>query len=247
MNMSKTKWLILISPNRALHLVLTGAFFIGLFTSCSDSGLPAYKSDQTDSSRAGYRRSTLTSGTDVYVSDYEDAALQLINPEPSPVIGRTAFGNGKICAIPGQPTTAYIAGDVGSEMPAYAVFRNANQPPFDWRTATFREMSFTGLDAGRTYKQTTNTALLAEVIRTLREGTPVKLPAFPFAAVTNLSTLRMSTDQLPGIVFCPQVCVDANGTFYIAESLMMDLKPTPQLHAKWIAVGSTLAEWLKAQ
>lgn len=238
---------IILFAGRVASAVGALAFLgVGFFAGCNSGNLPVFKSDQVESSHAGYRRTTLICGSEVYVNDYEEAALQLIFPDPSQVIGRSAFGSAKICAIPGQPTTAYIACDVGSEMPAYAVFRNTNHPPFEWRTATFREMNFTALDASRTFKQTTNSALLAEVVRTLREGTPVELPGFPFAGVTNLSTIKMFSDQLPGIVFCPSVFVDASGQIYLAEGLMMDLTPgKAQFFAKWIPVSGMFTEWMK--
>ena len=70
--------------------------------------------------------------------------MQLQNYDPTNAIGRTAFGGGKICSIPGQPPTAYIAVDDGSEMPAYEVFRNSQWPGFDWRHAKFQSLEFTG-------------------------------------------------------------------------------------------------------
>ena len=60
--------------------------------------------------------------------------------------------------VPGQPVTAYIAGDVGSEMPAYIPFRNPHQSPFDWRTATYSEMTFNGPNSSGSHPVTTNAA-----------------------------------------------------------------------------------------
>ena len=124
-----------------LAVALVLSFFAGHET--AGVGLPGSRTAQTASSHPGYLRTTLTSGSGMYVNDYEEYGLQLMSPEPTPVIGRRDFGNGKVCAIPGQPTIAYVAADVGSEMPAYKVFRNGNQPPFDWRSAKFREMQIT--------------------------------------------------------------------------------------------------------
>jgi len=176
--MTKKHWFILAAvvvviglTCLALVLALALGFFAGHQEATADgSGLPAYTSEQSASSHAGYRHSTLTCGNDVFVNDYEEAALQMMTSDPKPVIGRMAFGDGKICAIPGQPVTAYVAGDCGSEMPAYVPYRNIQQPPFDWRTATFREMTAYRPDRRNPYLTTTNAALLAEVVRNLRDG-----------------------------------------------------------------------------
>jgi hypothetical protein len=253
--MTKKHWFILASAllalgviGVALVLVLALGFFAGHQEATADgSGLPVYTSEQSASSHAGYRHSTLTCGNDVFVNDYEEAALQMMTSDPKPVIGRMAFGDGKICAIPGQPVTAYVAGDCGSEMPAYVPYRNIKQPPFDWRTATFREMTAYRPDQRNPYLTTTNAALLAEVVRNLRDGTSVELSDFPFAGVTNLDTIKMTSDQLPGLLFCPSVYYYGNGTIYLAESLMMDATATPpQLHARWIPASPMLTQWLKA-
>ena len=101
-------------------------------------------------------------------------------------------------------------------------------------------------DPHHPYLTTTNAALLAEVVRNLRDGTPVELSGFPFAGVTNLTTIKMTSEQLPGLLFCPSVYYYGNGTIYLAESLMMDATATPQkLHARWIPASPTLTQWLK--
>jgi len=253
--MSKQKWIILAAlgvglglTGLALVLVLGLAFFAGNEAATTvGSGLSVYTTAQTASSHAGYRRSTLTCGDDVFVNDYEEAALQLANPEPSTVIGRIgAISNARVCAIAGQPVTAWIAGDCGSEMPAYVPFRQSKQAPFDWRTATFREMKAYGPNKSSPYLTSTDEVLLAEVVRVLRDGTPVELPSFSFAAVPSIPCLKMTSDELPGLLFCPLVCTDANGQIYLAESLMLDTTATPlQLHARWIPASPKLTQWLK--
>jgi len=253
--MTKKQWFILAAAllalgviGVALVLALALGFFAGHQEATADgSGLPVYTSEQSASSHAGYRHSTLTCGNDVFVNDYEESALQIMTSDPKPVTGRMAFGDGKICAIPGQPVTAYVAGDCGSEMPAYVPYRNIKQPPFDWRTATFREMTAYRPDRRNPYLTTTNAALLAEVVRNLRDGASVELSDFPFAGVTNLDTIKMTSDQLPGLMFCPSVYYYGNGTIYLAESLMMDPTATPpQLHAHWIPASPMLTQWLKS-
>jgi hypothetical protein len=254
--MSKKKWFILAAVGiglglmgMALLLVLVFGFFAFLAgheeTTGAASLLPIYTMDQSVSSHAGYRRNTMASGSDVFVNDYEEACLQLANPEPSTVVGHLgSMGVIKICSIPGQPVTAYLACDDGSEMPAYIPYRNLNQKPFDWRTATFREMSAYRTNGG---SRTTDEALMAEVVRTLRDGTPVELPSFSFARAATLASIKMTSDQLPGLLFCPLVFTDASGQIYLAESLMYDDAFNPkQLHARWVPAGPMLAQWLRA-
>jgi len=254
--MSKKNWIILAVVGIGLGLVgmvLLGSLVIGFLaghaeTTGANSLLPIYTMNQTPSSHAGYRRDTVTSGGDVYVNDYEEAALQLANPEPTNVIGHLgSMGIIKVCSIPGQPVSAYIAGDCGSEMSAYMPFRNLNEKPFDWRTATFREMNAYRPKHSGNPLTTTDPALLAEVIRLLREGTPVELPGFPFTGIPDLDYIKMTSDQLPGLLFCPPVFTDANGQIFLAESLMYDDATNPkQLHARWIPASPMLAQWLKS-
>jgi hypothetical protein len=251
--MTRKKWLIFI----AIGLVLAGiglaivaalaiGFFLGHETAASVS-LPVYTLEQTPSAHDGYRRTTLTCGHDVFVNDYEEAALRLTTSEPKPAIGRYGIGTGNIFAIPDQPTTAYIAGDVGSEMPAYEPYRNVKQPPFDWRNATFREMNFLPPGGRSNWRQSTNAALIAEVVRVLRDGTPVELPAIPFTGTnTDLTTINLICDQLPGLLFCPPVYIDGNGNLYLAENQTIDWTPKPaEVHARWISASPMLTEWLK--
>jgi hypothetical protein len=251
--MSKKHWFILFA---AIGLMGFGAlliFVVGFFlghqeAAGSDPGLPLYtQGPQSASSHPGYLHDSLTGGGQVYVNDYEEACLRLAFTEPPTVIGLMGSINpAKVGAIPGQPVTAYIAADCGSEMPAYVPYRNIRQPPFDWRTAVFRRMS-----ASRSYKfgplvTTTNAALMAEVVRVLRAGAPVELNPFPFSGATNLTTLDLTTDELPGMLFCPALCYYGDGTIYLAESLMPDFTVTPpQVRARWIPAGPLLTAWLK--
>ncbi|MFO1487753.1 MAG: hypothetical protein U1F65_04675 [Verrucomicrobiota bacterium] len=245
--MPKKSTVILLASGAVMAAIAAAVLVLGLgvgfLAGRFSTGIAVYQSSQTESAHPGYRRSTLIHEDEIYLSDYEEAALQPAMPDPSQVIGRTAFGGARICGIPGQPATAYIAGDVGSEMPAFAVFRHTNQPPFDWRTATFREMTFGGMNPQAAPRQTTNAALLAEVVRSLSEGSPTELPGVPFAGVTNFANLRLASEQLPGIVFCP-VVRQAGGRFYLAESLMMDLA-AKEFQARWIRVDAPVAEWMK--
>jgi hypothetical protein len=253
--MSKKKWFILASilAVGGIGVLLVCALALGFFAghevaTGSDPGLPVYTmGQQSPSSHPGYLHDSVTGGGEVYVHDYEEYCLQLTFTEPQTVIGLMgSISPAKVGAVPGQPVTAYIAVDCGSEMPAYEPYRNIKQPPFDWRTATFREMT-----ARQQYKfgpvvTTTNAALMAEVVRVLRDGTPVELNPFPFSGATNLMTLNLTSDQLPGMLFCPALCYYGNGTIYLAESLMPDFSVTPpQVRARWIPASSMLTEWLK--
>ena len=254
--MTKKHWLILAAVAAALGVLgaaVVLALVLGFFAGHEEAagpgpGLPVYTSAQSASTHTGYRHSALACGSDVYVNDYEEACLQLAYPEPQQFIGRIGtVGNARIGVIPAQATTAYVAGDVGSEMPAYIPYRHIKQPPFDWRTAAFREMTVCWPGRQNPYLTTTKAALLAEVVQVLRDGSPVELPGFPFVGITNLATIKMTCDQLPGLQFCPAVYIDRNGTIYLAESLMMDTASTPpQLHARWIPASPLLAEWLTA-
>ena len=209
--------------------------------------LPVYTTAQTPSAHAGYRHTALTCGSKIYVSDYEESGLQLVNSDFTNAIGRFQVSDAKICAIPGQPPSAYVAGDCGSEMPAYVPYRNLKQPPFYWRTADFREMTYWRHNYRNPYLTTTNAALIAEVLRQLRDGAPVELPPLPFTGTTNLASLKMTCDQLPGMLFCPSVYTDPRGQIYLAESLIMDFHPSkPQLRARWIAASPMLTDWMKS-
>jgi hypothetical protein len=224
-----------------LPLFILCALFLlaGCFRSPEDIGLPVFKSDQIDSSHQGYRRTTLTSGDLVYVNDYEECSLQLMNPEPKQVIGQEEFGDGKVCAIEGQKTTAYISADVGSEMPAYEVFRNISQPPFDWRKASFQKMRFATGPAAN--KETTEAALIKDVISTLTHGKPTISASMVSTDQSNwkkFSVLFLFSDELPGLIFSVGVYMDDGGHFYLAEN---------QNATQWIEVSGVMTNWIQTR
>jgi hypothetical protein len=255
--MTRKQWFILAAAGLALGLLgvaLLLALALGFFAghdeaTATDPNLPVYTSGpQTASSHAGYFHDTVTGGGEVYVHDYEEYCVQLIETEPQTVIGLMgSISPAKVGAVPGQSNNAYIAVDCGSEMPAYEPYRNIKQPPFDWRTATFRQMTaFRQYKFGPLATTTTNAALIAEVVRVLREGTPVELNPFPFSGATNLVTINLTSDQLPGMLFCPALCYCGDGNIYLAESLMPDFSVTPpQVRARWIPASPMLTQWLK--
>ena len=255
-SMTKKHWLILAAIvmscgliGGALVLVLAVGFLGGHEEATGTvAGLPVYiQGPQLASEHPGYFHDSLTGGGEVYVNDYEEACLQLTFTEPQTVIGLMgSISPAKVGAIPGQPVTAYIAVDCGSEMPAYEPYRNLKQPPFDWRTAQFRQMTTSQQYKFGPLVTTTNAVLIAEVVRLLREGTPVELKPFPFSGATNLTSLNLTCDQLPGLLFCPALCYYGNGTVYLAESLMPDFTVTPpQVRARWIPASPMLTAWLK--
>jgi hypothetical protein len=250
---AKKRFIVLIAATvlclAAAGVLAVGIGFFALHETDAEAGLRVYKIDQVDSKHAGYRRSTMTDGGDVYVNDYEESALQLVNPEPTKVIARKGnFGSTKVCAIPGQPITAYVAADDGSEMPAYVVYRHAGQPPFEWRTAQFREMTFISPSATNSGLKSTDPALLAEVVALLRDGPPVSLPGISMAGGASMAAIRMASDQLPGLLFCPPLRTGPDGTLDVAESLKLDLTATPPLfEANWIPASPKLVQWLQAR
>jgi hypothetical protein len=251
--MTRTKWVILIVAVLALGLLAIGLLGVGLFVhyagpneTATNPFRPVYTTDQTPSAHAGYLRTTLTCGNEVYVNDYDEYALQLIDMEPTQVVGRTAFGDGKICAIPGQKPEAYLAGDVGSEMPAYEVFRNRQLPPFDWRTATFREMQYTGLGRAGVDQLTADPTLIEDVVRTLQTGTPVIPPPPGSDNPSNIAGLHLYSDQLPGMVYSPPVYLDSAGQVYLAENMAMQFtNRTTKVQARWIPAGPQLTKWVQ--
>jgi hypothetical protein len=250
--MSKKKWLILIALGMvacmATLVIALIVWFFGFGEPGVDRFLPVYTIDQVLSSHPGYRRTTATSGTNVYVSDFEEQMLQLQDYYPSHVIGRSPFGGGKICSIPGRPPTAYIAVDEGSEMPAFAVFRNSQWPPFDWRHATFRSMEYTGQFGLSAHKRTTDPALIEDVIRTLRDGASVTSP--PLAAVSgiisNMNGVLLICDQLPGLAFCPNVYKEPLGPAYLVDSFVtLNDFTNKWLQVRWIPASPLFNQWLQ--
>jgi len=254
MSISKKQWFLLATAVASFGLVgvallalgLLVGFFAGNETAQAASELPVYTPTQTASSHTGYRRTTLTVGTETYVNDFEEYALGLVNMDPQQAIARSALANGKVCAIANQPTSAYVAADVGSEMPAYEVFRNSRQPPFDWRTASFRELQFTRPNYTRDVLRSTDPALVAAVVRTLREGATVAPPTPVSSSLTTLSAIILYSDQVPGLAFQPSVYFDPTGPVYLAENIsILPSKNNTVVYAHWVVANPQLAAWLK--
>ena len=246
---TRTKWLI-VGAVALAGMLGVGALVIGWSvlegTPARLRHLPAYSLEQTDSSHPWYRRTTVHFNSAVYVNDFEDYPIWLAYPVPTDAIGRSSFGGSLVCTVPGQNAADYIAVDCGSEMEAYEVFRNVNHPPFDWRNATFRTMEFAGTMMHAEHKSTTDSALIAEVVRTLREGAPVPLSLPDSVNPTNVARLSLSSDALPGLVFCPTVYRDDAGAVYLAESYGVEYGDHIQrIHARWIPASEAFTQWLK--
>ena len=246
---AKRKWLMVAGAVVALGLLAIGAvIFVWLKLTevwPQNRSLPVYGLDQTDSAHPWYRRTTVRLGSTVYVNDFEEASLLLYNVVPTNAIGRSPFGNALACAIDGQTTNDYIAVDCGSEMEAYEVFRNAHRPPFDWRHAKFQAMEFAGTMIHIEHKRSTDLALIADLVHTLSDGPPVTLSLPASVNTTNLGTVHLFTDELPGLVFCPTVYRDETGSVYLTESIGVEYgNRTQKIHAQWIPASPLLTSWL---
>src|SRR5262245_55777357 len=227
------------------------ALMFTLVTACGtsqDRSLPVYTSEQTDSAHAGYRRTTLSTAGAEYVNDLEEQSLQIIDMVPKHVVGRDRFGDGTICAIDGQDPSAYLAVDVGSEMPAFEVYRSTGHPPFDWRHTAFQKLRLWVSEGPAANKETTDAALIDDVLRTLRDGTPVN-PALPLqplmaAGSTGVHGVLLFSDQLPGMAFRPSCYLALSGEVYLADSVAVTYtKVGPMIQASWIAASPLFARW----
>lgn len=225
------------------------SLLVGSSIACLDPSLPVYTFEQTDSSHPGYRRSTIVSAGASYVNDFEEQSLQLIDVEPKKIIGRSRFGDGRICAIEGQDPAAYVAVDVGSEMPAYEVFRGAARPPFDWRHAAFQRMRLAILLGPAANKETTDAALIEDVLRTLRDGVPADPPLASLqrpisAAADGIAGVLLVSDRIPGLMFRPSCYISPAGEVYLAEGIAVTYSRTEQtVRAAWIPASQAFTRW----
>ena len=248
--MSAKKWMILIALGMAGCVAMVGialvVWFLGLGNVGVDGWLLVYTIEQTASVHPGFLRTTVTSGTSVFVSDYDEYALQLQDVEPKNAIGRGPVGGKMVYTIPGQKPTDYIAVDEGSEMPAYAVYRNSQLPLFDWRHAKFQTMEYTAPMGPAAHKRTTDPALIEEVVSAMRDGTPIPSPSLAAGSVSNLYGVWLYSDQLPGMIYYPKVYADPSGPVYLSESVVMVSANAKQwTEARWIPAGPLFTKWLQ--
>jgi len=232
----------------------TGLGLCALVMGCgtaADPRLPIYQTGQIDSAHAGYRRTTLSAAGAVYVNDYDEQALMLAGSDPKEAIGRSSFGPASVFAIEGQDRSAYVVADVGSEMPAYEVYRHEKHPPFDWRHAAFKSMRLDMPDGPSANKETSDPALIAEVVKTLRDGTPAtSQPKAPPLYVVGTSGIvhhiLMFSDEIPGLIFHPWLYIVGPDEVYLADNASITYTKTEQtVHAAWIAASPGLARWMQ--
>ena len=213
-----------------------------------DRSLPVYTIEQIDSTHPGHRRTTLSTAGASYVNDFEEQSLQLIDVDPKRVVGRRQLGDTGIRAIAGQDPAAYLAVDVGSEMPAYEVFRNAKNPPFDWRHVSFQKLRLAMPMGPAANKETTDAAVIDDVLRALRDGKPANPPVTaPPAAIpagTTVYGVLFFSDQMPGLVFRPSCYLASSGQVYLAEGAITSYAGTVQsVQAEWIPAGELFTRW----
>lgn len=212
-----------------------------LFGSCRHSG-PVYTMEQTDSTHAGYRRTTLTSGSTVYENDFAEAPLLSVNTAPSQIVGKLDnSGEGEkvyLYAIPGQNPRDYVI--LGGEMYPLGVYRNSKTPPFDWRAAKFRQMEFAAPEGPAAHKRTTDPALIEEVLNVLRESkAAATIPADAATNDKNFFGIYLWSDQLPGIMYSPHVYFDKSGQVYLGF-----WNPTSP---EWSPAGPLFSAWVKTK
>jgi hypothetical protein len=238
--MSVKKWLLLLALGVVLcvgMVVLAVVVFVMWPRGRpADLLLPVYTMEQTDSSHPGYHRTTITSGTNVYVNDYEEAALFAFGSEPTKAVGRTPMAGETFCAIPGQKPNTYLVHL--SEMGPEEIYRNIHEPLFPWRTAMFQKMRFGGLLGPAMNKDSTDLALIADVHSTLRDGMPSKPPSYVSGSLTNVYVLYLLSDQLPGLAYCAGVYMDHTGPVYLAEN---------PFSTRWIRASERFASWLQTK
>lgn len=221
-------------------LIVTGFVACQRFT--GHRSVPLYTMQQTDSSHIGYRRTTLTSGSTIYESDYNEAPLLSMNTAPSQIVGELdSGGEGEkayLYAIPNQDVKNYVI--LAGAMYPLGVFRNTRTPPFDWRSAKFHQMEFAAQEGTAAHKRTSDPALIDEVLQVLKSGQKATtIPGNPAASARNFAGLYMWSDQLPGMVYCPHVYVDGSGQIYLGF-----WNPTSP---EWSLAGSRFSAWVRTQ
>ncbi len=211
---------------------------IGVLGCEQESLLPHYAMDQTDSSHPGYRRTTLTSGSTVYVSDYEEYPFQSMSMTFTDVVGHVGSGEdrGDVAAVDGQDPNSYVV--INEGMYPDGIYRNIKTPPFNWRTAKFQTMGFAHPVGPGAQKTTTDPALINEVLSVLRDGSTVTLPVSVNITNADLGNLLLTSKQLPGLYFGPFVYMDKTGGIYLTYHVAVP---------EWRAAGPLLSKWVTAK
>ena len=136
-------------------------------------------------------------------------------------------------------------------MPAYAVFRSTRHSPFDWRHASFQKLRLAVPMGPAANKETTDAALIEDVVRTLRDGVPAEPPLAPLpmtvgASSTGVFAVLLFSDQLPGLTFSPSCYLAPSGEVYLADGLVVTYtKPLPTFQAAWIPASALFTRWTK--
>jgi hypothetical protein len=96
--------------------------------------------------------------------------------------------------------------------------------------------------------ETTDAALIDDVLRTLREGAPVHpaLPPQPLmpAGSAGVHGVLLFSDRLPGLAFRPSCYLAPSGEVYLADSVAVTYTRTgPLVQAAWIAASPLFARW----
>jgi hypothetical protein len=100
-------------------------------------------------------------------------------------------------------------------------------------------------------KETTDRAILDDVVRTLRDGALADPPPPPpvvsaTATPQGVYALLLSSDQLPGIIFRPSVYVTAPDKVYLSDNLLLTFTRTEQsAKGAWIPVSPAFANWVQ--
>jgi hypothetical protein len=234
--MNRAKWQILLGGGIFLCFMAMAGILVGwlILRPSVDPSLPQYSLDQVDSDHAGFRRTTLTYGSTVYVNDYEESALTAFGAAPTQMIGRLPFSEDAVSGvyvIPGQDASAYV---LEYDAMYQAVYRNAEHPPFDWRTADFQSMRFYSPSNSI---ETSDPQIIRDVFAALKSGTPITVPLHVdgnYPGYENHGLMAFS-DQLPGLGYVFGVHVATDGTVYLAEN---------SASAQWFPAGSLFTNWM---
>jgi hypothetical protein len=216
----------------AIACTLFAVFGLGLL---AENELPLYTFEQVPSAHEGYLRTTLTSGSTIYVMDYEEYALVAATSAPTEMIGRfpVIIGNSGLYAIPGQDPSAYVL----EFDPMYQqVHRNINHPPFDWVNADFQKLRVMFLTAN---PKETEDADIIHNVHTALIGAAIMI--VPFQQDGNYSgyenyTLLLFSDELPGLMYAAGLHIAPDGSVYLAENMVSNV---------WHPAGMPFRNWLQ--
>jgi hypothetical protein len=71
-------------------------------------------------------------------------------------------------------------------------------------------------------------------------------PSLVAGSTSNLNGVYLFSDQLPGLIYCPDVYMDPVGPVYLAESFAMEKADSKQwTQARWIPASPLFTKWLQ--